>query len=30
MEKILYQIKKAWLYEKDSDAPTVSSEPGGK
>ena len=30
MEKILYQIKETWLYEKDSDAPTVSSEPGGK
>ena len=30
MEKILYQIKETWLYEKDSDAPTVSSKPGGK
>ena len=29
-QNILYQIKKTWLYERDSDAPSVISEPGGK
>ena len=30
MQNIVYQIKETWLYERDSDAPSVSSEPGGK
>ena len=29
-QNISYQIKETWLHERDSDAPSVSSEPGGK